>query len=401
MTKKHSTPAPSQIKPAKPAKPTPDFPLFAHAIGLWAKKIRGKLHYFGKWDDPDAALKKYLEQKGALHAGRTPRDDAGALTVFTLCGRFLTLKEQRVSTGELTQRSYEEYAAGCKLLISAFGRNRLVTDLHPDDFEKLRNKLAKRWGPIRLGNVIQRIRTAFKFGYDAGLMEYPMRFGPGFARPSKKTLRLEKAKRGPMLFTAEEIRRLLGLPPWRPAAGKQLSAMILLGINCGFGNADCATLPLAALDLQNGWVNYPRPKTGIARRCPLWPQTVAALRAVLASRKEPKHEPDTGLVFITKYGASWDKSGIEGTTVDNPISKETAKLLLGLGINGRKGRGFYTLRHVFQTIGDQSGDFIAVRAIMGHADSDISAHYRERISDERLKRVTEHVRGWLLPPPIL
>ena len=71
-----------------------------------------------------------------------------------------------------------------------------------------------------------------------------------------------------------------------------MKAMILLGINCGFGNADCGNLPVAALDLDGSWVDYPRPKTGINRRCPLWPETVEALRVAFAKRPAPKTADD-------------------------------------------------------------------------------------------------------------
>src|ERR1700745_767124 len=84
---------------------------------------------------------------------------------------------------------------------------------------------ARKGGPPPLSKTIQFVRCAFKYAYESGLLDRPVRFGPGFKRPSKKVLRLHKAKQGAKLFTADEIRRLLG------AAGVQLKAMILLGVN--------------------------------------------------------------------------------------------------------------------------------------------------------------------------
>src|SRR5262249_15475675 len=230
----------------------------------------------------------------------------------------------------------------------------------------------------------QCVRCLFKYASDTDLIDRPVKYGPDFKRPSKKTLRLHRAAQGPKLFTAEEIRRLLD------AAGPPMKAMILLGINCGFGNADCGTLPLAAVDFDHGIIDFPRPKTGIPRRCPLWVETVEAIRAALACRPKPKHEKHAGLVFSTQRGLCWAKE-----TNDSPVSKETAKLLKALGINGRKGLGFYPLRHVFRTVAVEARDQPACDFIMGHEVPHMSSVYRETISDERLRAVAEHVRRWL------
>jgi hypothetical protein len=93
--------------------------------GRWAKKIRGKLHYFGPWADPDAALKKYEEQRDALHAGRKRREESGGLSVKELCNQFLNAKRALVESGELTKRSWQDSKAACDLLVSHFGKGRL------------------------------------------------------------------------------------------------------------------------------------------------------------------------------------------------------------------------------------------------------------------------------------
>ncbi|MEX2310303.1 MAG: site-specific integrase [Pirellulales bacterium] len=390
---------------ARPAKPRPDFPLFPHRNGRWAKKVQGKFSYFGKWADDskgEAALNLWLDQKDDLLAGRTPRVAKDGLTVRELCNRFLTAKEQQRDAGDITPRSFTDYFATCKRLVDSFGANRLVDDLAADDFEALRAGLAKQYGVHRLGNEVQRTRVVCKYALDAGLIDKPIRFGPTFKKPATRIMRAHRQQNGKRMFEAAEIRTLLD------DADQPLKAMILLGINCGFGNHDCGTLPKSALDLKAGWVNFPRPKTAIERRCPLWPETVRAIREALTRRPKAKSQEHDRLVFITKYGLPWAKD-----TSTNPVTQEFRKLVDAVDAAAandakkrrvkapaklyRPGVAFYALRHVFETIASESRDQVAVNHLMGHANNTMAERYREWISDERLHDVVNIVRRWLFP----
>ncbi len=57
----------------KPAKPRPNFPLFPHATGRWAKRIKGRLCYLGSWGDPHGALERHLDQKDDLYVAAKSR----------------------------------------------------------------------------------------------------------------------------------------------------------------------------------------------------------------------------------------------------------------------------------------------------------------------------------------
>lgn len=112
----------------KPGKPQKDFPLFAHNCGQWAKKVRGKVHYFGVWDDPEAALANYLDTKDDLIAGREPVK-ARAVTVRELVNHFLTSKRRLVTTGEVGERTWQFYKAVCEKVLEVFGRSREIHTL--------------------------------------------------------------------------------------------------------------------------------------------------------------------------------------------------------------------------------------------------------------------------------
>jgi integrase len=375
-----------------PERPTPDFPLWFHAAsGQWCKKIKKKQVYFGA--DAQEALAKYLKEWGPRQAGINPRKTTPAtITVDQVNVKYLDAQKGKLSDGEITQRTFADNVADCKRIAKVLGRNTIVATLGPPDFRKLKKAIAKTNSAANTAKLIRRYRAPFKFAWDERLIEKPVWFGRDFKGAPKKLLRREQRLKASQVYSAAEVRLMIESAPL------PLRAFILLGINAGMGASDIATLPRSTLAECGLWLDFPRVKTEVDRRIPLWPETRAAIDEALVVVREAKSPEHASLAFLTRSRVPWVRVNAKGTYNDE-IGKAFSKLLTTLKLK-RPGVSFYSLRHTFRTIADATRDKPAIEKIMGHEGdaTDMGIHYVEWDDDARLLDVTTHVRNWLLTP---
>jgi hypothetical protein len=130
----------------RPEKPSPDFPLYAHGKGRWAKKINGKIKYFGHWDDPDGALAEYQDSI------RIKLTRSTGLSIGDACNLFLLSKRSSVESKTLSLRTFNDYKRTCKRLIESLGRDRTIQTLRPLDFLAYKTSFSKTNNPVSVGH---------------------------------------------------------------------------------------------------------------------------------------------------------------------------------------------------------------------------------------------------------
>ena len=322
---------------------------------------------------------------------RASTDASETLTVEGMVGLFLDAAQIKVESGEMEMSTWKAYESFGKRMIRVFGAKTPVESLGPDDFQRLRKDLQTTHKSLSsINSDIGKIKAMFHWAGPGsngqGYIDRLPRFGNAFKRPSKSALDREREEQGERVFTAEQIRALIAASAARPS----LKAMILFGINAGYGNSDCAKLPLSKVDLDGGWASFARTKNAIRRRAKLWPETVEAVREALKVRKEPTDPKYAGRVFITKYCQPFRACA---------LGFEFEKLAVKIGMT-REAADFYDLRRTCASIGIQCNDDDAVRTVMGHkrGSSDMLGVYnRLQVSDERLRAVSDHIHDWLFP----
>lgn len=370
----------------KPKKPYSTFPMYAHSCGQWAAKVCGKTRYFGAWNDWETALETYEHNVKYLAAGREPPPIVDGISTDQIAVEFLRSRAVRLRSGEIGPSTYGDYHRSTKVIVDTLGVNRSVESLGPIDFTEARDQWSQRYGLHRLKKLINITRMLFKFADSQGLIEKRIVMGDEFRRPSAAAMRRQKRARGPQLYDAETIRKIL------ETAAPDFRVWVLLGLNAAYGAKDLCELPSRVVDLDAGRIEWPRPKTAIDRCCVLWPETVEALKAARRARAEPAEREFASRFFLSGGG----RPLLVGRA--DLVAQRFRRALEA--IDSFKPRcGFYTLRHTTETVGGASRDQVAVNAVMGHGDGSMAEVYRESIEDgdERVKAVCWKVREWLWP----
>lgn len=372
-------------KTLKPRKPYPSFPLWPHQNGQWCKKIKGRFRFYGTWDDPKAALAEYNRLRVYHETGTDPEAQQDGFTVKNAIDRFLDRLESKVEIGERSNRHFLDCKATAQIIVSVIDRSRLVESLSGDDFFRLRRKFSVKQNgepasPATISGHIRRTVAVFSHAVKEGHVDRVV-YGADFKELSEKQKTEIEQSAGDKYLDRETIRQLLA------AANYRFRAMLLLGINCGMGNADCARLRIDELDLDGGWYETKRGKTAVRRCAKLWPETVEALRVVLTRRFDHRNKADADLVFITRYGRSYKDP--------TAITHEFTSLKEAADIETPSGVGFYSLRHTFRTEAVNYADETAIRWIMGHKRKDIDDRYIHKAPKERIADLAEKIRTWL------
>jgi len=257
------------------------FPLTLHKTGQYCKKIKGKIYYFGT--DKKVALQRYYDQAAFLHAGRATKPKSDSFSVKTLCNMYLDYQLSRVNSGDLTERYYADQLKSLRLFGKHIGINRSVDEISTIDLQHYRTKLLGKYNSSSGVNLNIAIMKAMFHG---AKKNEALTHIPNIDAVSKvKVVRKERP-----IFTSHQIEKLIN------GSSKQLKAMLLLGLNCGFGYTDCSNLKWSHIDFDSVRVKMPRVKTGIDRDLPLWKETLEAIK-LLQKRGE--------FVFYTTQGNLW------------------------------------------------------------------------------------------------
>ena len=172
------------------------------------------MHFFGVWGAADSELRKYLDQRHDLQAGRTPRlSSKGQPTTADIVNLWLKRCDDPREAGELQVVTFADYVVIGTSIVEHLGRHADPEQLRPTDFAAFRPKVATKYSQSPISKTVVVCQMIFKWTFESEHLERMPRFGPDFAIVSHEAKRIERAGGVKKLFTAEDVRALLPSEP--------------------------------------------------------------------------------------------------------------------------------------------------------------------------------------------
>jgi integrase len=301
------------------------------------------------------------------------------MTLKELCDLYLQYQHSKVPANDLTARHHNDQIGGLNKLMAFLGQNREIKSISTLDLQNYKRKLQESHGSVyRLNLHISIIKAVFHWARKNDVLDYIPNID---AVSSVKIIHKQRH-----VFTSEQIHRLFDL------ADVQIKAMIWLGLNCGFGCADCAELKGSDLDPVNDRVKLARGKTGVSRDLPLWPETIQSLEKIPKSGRLVFRASGDKPLIQTTYRIN--KDGSSKYYNSNPVTSRFCKLTKKADIRAPKGTGFYTLRRTAATIAARSGEPFAVQRLLGHTNLKMATKYVQDVSAQTY-RVIENSKMYV------
>jgi integrase len=366
--------------------------LFQHSNGQWAKKVKGKLRYFGT--DLDVALKRWATEKDHWLAGMVPPRVDHNPSLAELANLYLDHCKKEVLAGEVRADQPSRAKETIARLIGSVGQDARLHLITPQHWWKFREDLAIPVGrgltrcdqraASSIAADIKRIKAFINWSRRQKLLREDISPGDALNPPKKQRSRLAKSLKGNLCWTPEELREAV------ESADVHFKPVLLLAINCGMGVADIARLTRSGWRDRNGeFLHCPRHKTGVDRNVWLWPETIRAVEDARKSRPKEHRQKYESCLLLTKGGLPWWR--IEDGTNRDLASSAMRAVKSTVGTT----RTLYDCRRTFRTVASEVCDLEAINHCMGHDGGGEGGTYLQAISDERIKAVCQHVRTWM------
>lgn len=342
--------------------------------GRWRKQIDGKMHYFGSVNPKsvnrsykDAEL-RYLNFLEEIQTKQPIEIKVAKLTVEDFGEKYLQSCFTRYERGDISATWFEKIRISVCHFVDYLQTDMLLSklnEIHLDDYRNYTLSLPisvatdKSISPWTAKSRLDIVKLMIKWGYQMALIDQLPRNLDGFSKVSIPEPTVNR-------FSREEIHILYS------AASERTKMFMLLGLNCGMGQADISDLRVGEVAIEESRIVRKRTKTGVHCEFALWPLTVQMLKKHGNLDGEPNDR-----VFLSKSGFPLVREYFVDDKFKRTDAIRSAFFRLMKKTKVPNHRGFYSLRKTAASEIEMI-DSAVTEMFLGHSEKGLKRHYAER-----------------------